>query len=154
MTVFCLSVLLVIDILNPSRSICSLSLVNFQCGQQECFYSFSSALMPNVCHSLQTCISFLLYSILDPYTPQPQSVLLSWKSLGHFVHTIVVCYISVQAFSVSILAPSSSWCFLAICFCSFWFYMLPLDNFISLILTVTHMLMTPKSKSVALASFW
>ena len=32
--------------------------------------------------------------------------------------------------------------------------MLPLDNFISLILTVTHMLMTPKSKSIALASWY
>ena len=58
------------------------------------------------CHSLQTYISFHLYSLLDPYPPQPQSVLLSWKSLQHFVHTMVVCYISVQSFSISFLTPS------------------------------------------------
>lgn len=56
-----------------SCCICSLSLVNFQCGQQESFYSFSSALMP-ICHSLQTYISFHVYSIFDPYSPPSLSL--------------------------------------------------------------------------------
>ena len=119
-TLFCLSVLLLIDILNQCCSICCLSLVNFQCGHQESFYSFSSALMPN----LVTHFKPIFHFTFIPYqTHTPLNLSLSSFPESHFS---ILCTLWWSATSQS--SPSQ--------------------------FPFLHLLMTPKSKSIVLASFW
>lgn len=99
-------VMLLLNDSNHNISVCCFSVVNFQFGQQENFCSFPFGTCAKSV-SLTSIPFLIFYSIFDPYSPQPQPVLLSWE-LGHHVWIIMVCYISDQFVSIFFIASSSS----------------------------------------------